>query len=591
MGREYIHTFPWQGQWRQVSESRLRELGGDTERNVRSHLDAVKDNGMAHFIPHGDGAAFCNDYESDLSLLLAPNQSGKTYQGAMWSLLRLVQCDPSRPVFEFTDITCPGWTGEKIWVCASYKWANVEIMWKRYQALIPREELGRYAPDWGRDKSEKGAPKYLSFDGRTRTLKLERSGSEIMFLCYSQEQGPWESYSAHGGHLDEQAPKEKFTGYIRSQTTSGDDCQTCMTLTGHRVKGRPDTGAAGWIKHDFWDGRDDWGMRVGRYKIGISNVPDVIISKKKKRELKRRWVTLPEKNNDQAKINEGKARYGGGWEVGGGLVLGNLDEATHVIPSFPIPYDRWTLGRSIDHGHKQPCAVVFIAMAPWGDMFIFREYYATGRLVNRNCEEIIAACGNARQVVGMAQNEESGTTWPVYEEEQRREWYFWTVLDGRSFGSKSDRGVDLGELYSNCGLDCTQASGADYSIAVPRMKQWFDIVPSKPHAMHMLWKRGMIDEQTYQKWLKVRRGDHLNGSYCYIFEECEWFLKEARAWPWKEDERSGKERPADKDDHLMTAFKYMVLEQPQFFGSAREIIDDQKYDEVDSGSEYSLIEG
>ena len=275
-----IHKVPIDGEWWEVSDEELANTSEETRELVLQREYDAKMNPLAHFLAHGvkwhkdvkqlaggrlvrypspypekwknDGVAFLNDWKSDISLLLGPNQQGKTYIGSAWSGLRVVPMDKNAPIFTETPVEWHEWGGPVTWVVASYSWDNVGTVWKRYQELFPRHELGPYASDWGRD-GDIGRRKSLSFrSSQTQSLQLT-CGSTLKFLCYTQQQHHWEGFDADGAHLDEQCPIEKMTGLQRGFTTRGDYTPICMTLTGHVLEDRPDTGAGGWIKDTLWE--------------------------------------------------------------------------------------------------------------------------------------------------------------------------------------------------------------------------------------------------------------------------------------------------------------------------------------------------
>jgi len=280
-----IHKLPYNGKWLVISDEQLGKFDPDVREAVlREEFKAVM-NPLAHFLPHGvswsskvrpvnngqmfyypseypekyknDGAALLNDWTSDIILLMGPNQMGKTYIGTAWSGLRIVPMDKDEPIFTETPVEWHEWTGPKTWVVASYSWDNVGTVWKRYQELLPRKELGPYAPNWGKYPNEKGRARELSFrDYTTKSVSLD-CGSVLKFLSYTQQQLHWEGFDADGAHLDEQCPVEKLTGLQRGFTTRGDYTPICMTLTGHVMEDRPDTGASGWIKPTLWQPTQD----------------------------------------------------------------------------------------------------------------------------------------------------------------------------------------------------------------------------------------------------------------------------------------------------------------------------------------------
>jgi hypothetical protein len=63
-----------------------------------------------------------------------------------------------------------------------------------------------------------------------------------------------------------------------------------MALTGHALKGRPDTGSAGWIKRDLYDGGNRMGKTISLYHLSIESAPDAIIPPRTKKALWHQWA-------------------------------------------------------------------------------------------------------------------------------------------------------------------------------------------------------------------------------------------------------------------------------------------------------------
>jgi len=276
-----IHKIPVMGEWVIISDEFIATLPTGTQEFYHRRIHEMTFNPISCFLAHGlswsdkvrsvangklvfypsqypkewknDGYAILNDWKSDIVLVTAPNQTGKSFIGTAFSILRIIPTDENWPIFVETPTIYHEWTGPKTWIVASYSWDNVATVWKRYQELLPRSELGPFAPMWGKYEGENGRARELSFrdhQGKAITLAC---GSRIKFLCYIQQQMHWEGFDGDGAHADEQIPIDKMTGLQRAFTTRGDYTPIIMTLTGHVLEDRPDTGAAGWIKKVLWD--------------------------------------------------------------------------------------------------------------------------------------------------------------------------------------------------------------------------------------------------------------------------------------------------------------------------------------------------
>jgi hypothetical protein len=457
-----------------------------------------------------------------------------------------------------------------------------------------------YAPDWGKFKGENGSQKTLSFgDGRPKILHT-KSGSQYKFLCYTQQQHHWEGFRADGAQLDEQSPRPKVVGLVRAFTTRGNACQVGCTLTGHVLEDRPDTGAAGWMKNELWDGVGTvMGRSVGRHRISIPQVPDAIIGRDMKEQLRLQWVVEPEKNKNEAQLREAQARYHGGWEEGSGLVISNFDPKHHIIPPLNLTNlitKEATNYRGIDHGLGNPCACVWGKVFPWGDLVIYREYYKLSRgIIPIHADEIVALSGNKMVKNGVYKEEASRCSFEIMQEDFVNEKYHKSVLDGRSFkqpGQETDR--NIGRQYNDYGLYCSPAKGWRNERLVPLVLARLHVKSDRVHIMHEFWKRGMIEDEVYQTWLKGRDGNFRNAPRIYFTNDLHSIFKEMRSWA--NNPKTGK--PEDKNSHLMDALKYMIAENPKFWGDPMKphymggfVVnwDDKKED--DRESDYKYVKG
>lgn len=547
------------------------ELTGSDLADFDSVREEFEKNRIRYFLPHGGGKDFINDWTNGICMLTAPSRAGKSCTGTAFSLLRTIPCDKNWDLFKYHGITYPEYRGPRRLVISSYLWGNVDEVWQEYRKWTPRWLLGRFAPNWGKYRGERGPGRDLTFAGKTQRLTLA-DGSEFVFLCDSQKQGAWEGKRWDDGHFDEQREKEKWIGYLRGTANTKGLVQAAFTLTGHVLPDRPDTGMQGWIYSDLWLGKYTYGKTVGRYQISMEDVPEAVLSAPRKTELRKQWVEEPQKNQDEDMIRKGKARYFGGWEAGGGLVVESFDPGVHVVPDVDMEHDvckDTTKYRAVDHGLSRPAAGLWAAMFPWGDLLVYREYFQKGKTVPYHAKEIVRASGNKMEMVGMYEDESTLVPIPTFAETFSGERYDASVLDGRSFSQPSqERATTLGQLYNDCGLYCTAASCKrnkrpdDSDGIIPNMLRMFTIQPDRPHLMWHLWKRRVISDHVYQAWLKGRGGDWKRGAYIYFARSLRWTFEEINKWAT--DPNTG--LPENKNDHLMACLRYITAENPAYRG-------------------------
>jgi len=542
---EYI--FPLNGKWQKINDDWLRELETSNRKKYNAFDDYIcryQKNPLSFFLPHGrpradgtnDGLAFINDTENDLLLLISPEQCGKSIHGAAFMCLRYLPCDPTWPCFTKHGIKYHKWPGGQPIVIASYSWDEVSTVWNTYRKIMPREILGPYSPWWGCFRGERGKPRDLRFHNITKRIKWD-CGTEFIFLSYVQSITHWTGKQARGVHLDEQAKEEnvdQVTSRQRTMSLSCGNTPIICTLTGHKLEDRPDTGAQGWIKTKMINRGITKGRKFAQYHIAIEDVPEQIMSKEAKHAAWIQWVDEPEKTNNEKKKREAVAKYWGGWEEGGGIVLSEWNPDFHWIEPFNIWKYLPTLHRYIDHG-QTPCAAAWVAVMPWGDEIVFQEYYEFGHVVSKNAELIVARSGNDRKFTDWGE----GQGW--YEEVFNKMEFRTSEMDCRSFAHKADEsGKTLGRLYNESGLFCTRSSGiqdrkngdkAEGGL-IPLLKERLSI---KRDRLHIDYRLKRERDESLRKF---------GAPQLYVFNTCKNLRAEIESW-------IGEPKQAD---HLISCF-------------------------------------
>lgn len=555
------YKFPHEGQWMIFDELELQELEKTNPDKYQYWDNFIYDTQQApirNFLPHGksnttiyknDGLSLSNDWQHDLVLVTAPNQTGKTTIGIGYVIFHgAIPTDPTWSCFTKHGIEYHPWTGPKIVIAASWSWDSVVDLWRAYRYWLPRKELGKYAPQWGHWEGEKGRQQEMNFGAKIAKEIELKCGTRIIFLCYGQSQTHWEGKQCDIGHLDEQCPEDKFDGLTARQLTRGKYTPIIMTLTGHTIPGRPDTGAHGWIKQNLIDRGITKGKKFKEYHIRMEDVPDAIISPEQKKRARIQWVVEPERMHNLKKIREGEARFYGGWETGGGLVISEWYPDIHLIPRFDVSLFKPSYFRMIDHG-QDPCAALLVAKMPWGDFVFMREYYEFGNSIETNAANIVEKLtGNTRRVID--EWDEAGQTWKSWEEIESGLKLEASELDGRSFNSPAPESRrTMGSLYNQFGCNCSPACTDQDRTTIPLLKELFALDPKRKH----------ISTHIGKKW------DGPLAKYgapkAYVFSDLDNFIMEIQQWI--EDPRTGK--PKGKC-HLMDGAKYLAARERSYSG-------------------------
>lgn len=554
------YMLPWRGQWIVETDKTLLAMKPEEAEIIRELWGIYIRNRLSFFLAHSGAIDFINDRESDLAVLWSGVQRGKSY--AMLAKAGLIACpaDKTWPCFTQHGLKWYEWEGPKRIALASYE-MSVHCrrnLWPKLAEILPTDELKEYSPHWN-PREKKSKRKHPNWNGAP-IIPLA-SGSQIDFYAYHQPSEAFTGTSYRLWGFDEQCPRDHFmNAYDRGITE--ENFQACMAATPHRLKGRPETGAGTWV-HKLKQGLLDLGFSTKFYSIDTDEVPDAIVPKKRKEEEYEKYVDGPRRRKNAKEIREGNAKYYGIPESLEGLVYDNWDKKIQFITPFRVPHD-WTRQRSVDPASVVPFATLWGVISPWGDLILDKEYYESGLGVAKNCKNIIEKSGNERVEVGRDEDMD-GNIMVRYEEKTIKEKYAFTVMDGRTFSQPSEhRGVTLSQVYASKGLRCIQAEGTRNAQAIPIVKEWFEPVEGREHILVRMKLR--------------KKEDFLDASgevitafpKLYVFNTLRMFLSEIEGYINKPDS----DTPVDKDDHLMTALKYMILAGPRFMGQKRKIAEE-----------------
>jgi phage terminase large subunit len=197
----------------------------------------------------------------------------------------------------------------------------------------------------------------------------------------------------------------------------------------------------------------------------------------------------------------------GVWAAQEGLVYEAWDPAVHVVPSFTIPPE-WRRIRAIDFGYREPAVCHWYAVAPSGQIVLYREYYRTKRLNPEFAKDILELSAG--------------------------EYIEITVCDW-----------DAGERaqLEAAGITCTLAYKRSILLGVQAVESRLDDMGNGEPGLVVL--RDCL----------VERDASLNEAAkpCSVVEEMESY-----AWPTDVDGRARKEVPLQVDDHGEDTLRYAV---------------------------------
>lgn len=562
-----VYKFAHEGKWVVINDRELQSIQ-QTAPDEYEHWDTVlyehQQCPIKDFLPHGaknaskwgnDGLCCMNDWNHDLLLVLAGNQLGKSTIGIAFCLLHgLIPLDPEWSCFKDNRIEYHEWTGPKILIVGSYSWDNIVDLHAKYLSWLPRKEIPQYAPNWGYFEGEKKRQKEISFGNNvSKSIKLA-CGSQIIYLCYTQRLSHWAGRQCDIHHADEQEPEDKFDELTARQLTRESGyTPIIMTLTGHIMPDRPDTGAQGWIKTQLIDRSMTKGRKFKEYHLSIESTPKELVSMEARKRAYIQWVKEPEETNNFRKKCEGEARYWGSWQRGGGLFIGDWSSVVHVVEPFDMKIFKPTIYRMIDHG-QDPCAALCVARLPTGDSVVFSEYYEYGRNIEKNAAGIVEEmCHNRRSLIDSWQ--EDGRIWSTYAEEFVEMEFAGSELDGVSWGAKvPESRRTIGTLYNQFGCTCSPARADKDTILYPLMREMFALDPKRKHLNYYLNRNIPKDAEKY------------GSPHIYIFSTMKNTIQEIESLV--EDPVTMKPKKTCKD-HLVSCLKFYAARERLYLGPCR----------------------
>lgn len=211
----------------------------------------------------------------------------------------------------------------------------------------------------------------------------------------------------------------------------------------------------------------------------------------------------------------------GSWDTFEGQIWPEFDPDTHVIRPFPIP-DHWEVIEGIDHGLRNPTAVLWAAFDEYGNCFIVDEHHEPHQLVGHHARMIL----EKRAVYGEPE---------------------WTVIDASSSRRDPVTGTSVIDEYEEFGI-LTMPSDRHIPARINRVAQWLYLDKAHPHyATHEI---------------NTDRGN----PRLYIFANCVNLIEHIAQYKWRPASPSAiednPEQPLKKDDHDVDALGYILMTRP-----------------------------
>ncbi len=272
--------------------------------------------------------------------LFGGNRSGKTVGGATEVVFRTTGSSP------YAAVKPP-----------PVHWRVVAVDFKDGVEKIVKPEIARWMPP--------SALQYgsweESYDKELHTLTLE-NGSTIEFMSYEQDTEKFAGTSRDGVWHDEEPPRDIF---VENQMRLIDKAGL-SSLTMTPLEGRT------WVYDEIYL-RSRIDPMVEMWEVDITDNP----------HLNQVEVEAILSGLDP---EEREARAHGKFVQIGGLIYKEFSERNIVRPFIP-PKD-WLWLAALDHGHNNPTAWGWFAVAPDGRIVLFDEWYKSGQVVSYHAQKV-----------------------------------------------------------------------------------------------------------------------------------------------------------------------------------------------------------
>lgn len=196
----------------------------------------------------------------------------------------------------------------------------------------------------------------------------------------------------------------------------------------------------------------------------------------------------------------------GDWSVAEGAAFPEFNHDVHVIEPFDIPRNWWRF-RACDYGYGSWSAVLWFAVSPSGDLFVYRELYVHKVLAVDLADEILAL--------------------------EADEFIRYGVLDSSLWHNRGDTGPSLAEQMVKRGCIWTPADRSKGSRIAGKNE---------------LHRRLQVDEYT-------------GNPSIYFFNTCTNLINQLPSLPL--DKKNPEDVDTKAEDHIYDALRYGVMTRPQ----------------------------
>lgn len=229
------------------------------------------------------------------------------------------------------------------------------------------------------------------------------------------------------------------------------------------------------------------------------------------------WYVMARRGalDDWDKEYEGNAKA-----MFGSKVYPDWSDAFHVVEPFIIP-ENWTRVMAIDPGLANPCAMLWGAVSPDQDIYLYREYYQRDRTIPEHASAIRSMEGSEK--------------------------IFWRIIGHDAWNRRADDKRSQVDTWAAEGFFFKQGSRDETS--------------------------GILIVKDFLRY-KSELGIVVGNPKLRVFSNLENFRWEIGKWKYEKQSsevatrRNPAEKPEDKDNHLMDCLRMMCQEKPVYLAKS-----------------------
>jgi hypothetical protein len=231
--------------------------------------------------------------------------------------------------------------------------------------------------------------------------------------------------------------------------------------------------------------------------------------------------------------------FAGSFDVFEGQILDTFRPDVHLVDPFRVPAE-WPRYRAVDHGLTAPTACTWHATDYEGNFITYNEYYQRCAIPEENAKAILALSAADPEPV-------------------------WTVVDPATQGLNAAAGVaeSIISQYRRGGLFCRPGNN-DVKASIAKMRMLLAPDPTHP----------------FPAWHP--QAGEMGSPHWFIFKGLRHLVWEIQQWKWR-DVKPGavdREKPLEKDDHLVATVRYFFMESPTGPAPVRELTTGERFERI-----------